>query len=69
MRQDELATVDAGLRIGGAEYLRELAQKDPSLFAELLAYAREQTDHSPFQTPVGPVRFMVRQQPGSDNRT
>ena len=67
MTQDDLATVDAGFRTNGAEYLRELTRKTPSLLAELLAYMRGPSDA--FQSPVGPVRFVIRQQPGSDNRT
>lgn len=62
----------AGLRTAGIDYLRGLLRADPAGFldtAEQILNDAEQDDARRQAAIAGQVRFVVRQQPGSDNRT
>jgi len=70
MTNETLARIDAGVQTEGVGYLRELAASDPALFLELIALVLTDEEGSEDRRrPIGEVRFMYKQQTGSDNQT
>lgn len=73
MTSETLERIQAGIRDRGIAYLRELATHEPIVFLDLIAYAAspegDSIEAEQPKPPIGPVRFVIRQQPDSDNRT
>lgn len=63
MTDDQKQRLFAGLRDEGIDHLREMAERDPGYFLEVVALLLDEAERAP------QVQFIVRQQPGSDNRT
>lgn len=58
------------LREEGIDYLREMADRDPVEFLEVIGHVLDEAENAePEQATVAQVTFVVRQQPGSDNKT